>query len=105
MGSSEMGSITRMLFAGLGLTSVSLRYGLQCGRAVPSELEGYTGSQVGCTGTYRLTVDAQAWPLRLGSQSLIRREQSRLPTRIAAREIVSSCALVKVDATRSAHSS
>jgi hypothetical protein len=27
--------------------------------AVPSELEGYTGSQVGGTGTYRLSVDAQ----------------------------------------------
>jgi hypothetical protein len=27
--------------------------------AVPSELEGYAGSQVGGTGTYRLTVDAQ----------------------------------------------
>ena len=27
--------------------------------AVPSELEGYGGSQVGGTGTYRLTVDAQ----------------------------------------------
>jgi hypothetical protein len=27
--------------------------------AVPSELEGYTGSQVGGTGTYRLTVDGQ----------------------------------------------
>ena len=26
--------------------------------AVPSELEGYAGSQVGGTGTYRLTVDA-----------------------------------------------
>jgi hypothetical protein len=27
--------------------------------AVPDELEGYAGSQVGGTGTYRLTVDAQ----------------------------------------------
>ena len=27
--------------------------------AVPSELEGYAGSQVGGTGTYRLTVDAR----------------------------------------------
>ena len=27
--------------------------------AVPSELEGYAGSQVGGTGTYRLTVDAE----------------------------------------------
>jgi hypothetical protein len=27
--------------------------------AVPDELEGYTGSQVGGTGTYRLTVDAE----------------------------------------------
>ena len=27
--------------------------------AGPSELEGYTGTQVGGTGTYRLTVDAQ----------------------------------------------
>jgi hypothetical protein len=27
--------------------------------AVPSELEGYAGSQVGGTGTYRLIVDAQ----------------------------------------------
>ena len=27
--------------------------------AVPSELEGYAGSQVGGTGTYRLTVDGQ----------------------------------------------
>lgn len=27
--------------------------------AVPSELEGYVGSQVGGTGTYRLSVDAQ----------------------------------------------
>jgi hypothetical protein len=27
--------------------------------AVPSELEGYAGSQVGGTGTYRLVVDAQ----------------------------------------------
>ena len=27
--------------------------------AIPSELEGYGGSQVGGTGTYRLTVDAQ----------------------------------------------
>jgi hypothetical protein len=27
--------------------------------AVPSELEGYAGSQVGGTGTYRLSVDAQ----------------------------------------------
>jgi len=27
--------------------------------AVPTELEGYAGSQVGGTGTYRLTVDAQ----------------------------------------------
>src|SRR5438874_8175646 len=27
--------------------------------AVPSELEGYAGSQVGGTGTYRLAVDAQ----------------------------------------------
>ena len=27
--------------------------------AVPNELEGYTGSQVGGTGTYRLSVDAQ----------------------------------------------
>ena len=27
--------------------------------AVPSELDGYTGSQVGGTGTYRLSVDAQ----------------------------------------------
>jgi hypothetical protein len=27
--------------------------------AVPSELEGYAGSQAGDTGTYRLTVDAQ----------------------------------------------
>ena len=27
--------------------------------AVPSELEGYAGSQVGGTGTYRLTIDAQ----------------------------------------------
>jgi len=27
--------------------------------AVPSELEGYAGSQVGGTGTYRLTVDVQ----------------------------------------------
>jgi hypothetical protein len=26
---------------------------------VPSELEGYAGSQVGGTGTYRMTVDAQ----------------------------------------------
>jgi hypothetical protein len=27
--------------------------------AIPSELEGYGGSQVGGTGTYRLTVDAE----------------------------------------------
>ena len=27
--------------------------------AVPDELQGYTGSQVGGTGTYRMTVDAQ----------------------------------------------
>lgn len=27
--------------------------------AVPDELEGYAGSQVGGTGTYRLTVDAR----------------------------------------------
>jgi len=27
--------------------------------AVPSELEGYTGSQTGGTGTYRMSVDAQ----------------------------------------------
>ena len=27
--------------------------------AVPSELEGYTGSQMAATGTYRMSVDAQ----------------------------------------------
>ena len=32
--------------------------------AVPSELEGYAGSQVGGTGTYRLTVDAGGRSLR-----------------------------------------
>ena len=33
--------------------------------AVPSELDGYTGSQVGGTGTYRLSVDAQGTVTRV----------------------------------------
>src|SRR5438094_6871631 len=93
-----MSFITRLLFAGIGLTSVLLNsaYSADAPKqkkgssanaspperkpvhlvvrsaaeikqtftyspypAVPSELEGYAGSQVGGTGTYRLTVDAQ----------------------------------------------
>jgi hypothetical protein len=93
-----MAFVTRLLFAGIGLTSVLLNTAYSADAlkpkqarsanasrpetkpvhlvvrsraeikqifnyspypAVPSELEGYTGSQVGGTGTYRLSVDAQ----------------------------------------------
>jgi hypothetical protein len=93
-----MAFVTRLLFAGIGLTSVLLNTAYSADAlkpkqarsanasrpetkpvhlvvrsraeikqifnyspypAVPSELEGYAGSQVGGTGTYRLTVDAQ----------------------------------------------
>jgi hypothetical protein len=51
-------------------------------------------------------ISTNAVGISLGAQSLIpRREQSRLPVRIAATESVSSCALVKFDATRIEHSS